>query len=290
MSDTPRGPRVILEDGLGPAPRLDLGWEQAVTPVTARPSRRWSGPGLAALGLVVLVLGLALLEVGNFIAEQFARGGALGWLTLAVAALGFGLVLTGLAREARGLFALASVDRARAAFQREDLETARREALAWAARVPEAEGVRPALARAGDVAELRALLEAGPLATLDARAVSVGRIAAMQAFAATALTPSPALDAVVFGWRGLRLVREVAALHGLRPGLSGTLKLLRRTVFEAAAIGATDVALDTAVRAVVGNPLLQHVAGEAAIGAVAARRMLVLARATARACRILPPG
>jgi putative membrane protein len=285
----PRGPRVLTEEEAPPAPRLDFGWEQAVAPVVVPPvARRWSALSLAATGLALLILGLSALDVANFVAEQFARATWLGGLTLAVAGAGYGLVAWAGLRELRGLAGLKAVDRGRAAFARGDFAAARAEALAWAGRLPAAAPSLPALRQAGDLPALTALLEAGPLANLDRAATAAGRAAAAQAFAATAIVPSPALDALFFGWRGLRLVREVAVIHGLRPGLAGTIGLLRRCVFEAGAIAATDVAIDAATRALISSPLVQHVAGEAATGAVAARRMLLLARTAARACRIVP--
>ncbi|WP_149537554.1 DUF697 domain-containing protein [Siccirubricoccus phaeus] len=292
MSDAepPRGPRIILEeDAPGPAPRLDFGWEQAVVPVAAPPPARLSGPARAVAGLGLLGLGLGALEAANYVVDQFARGPVQGWATLAVAVGGFGLLLSGLGAELRGLAAIRAVDRARAAFARGDLPTARAEALRWAGSVAEAAPLQPALRQAGSVAELRALLEAGPLPVLESRAAALGRAAAVQGFAVTAISPSPGLDALVFAWRGVRLVRQVAALHGLRPGLAGTLALLRRVLADAATVAATDIAVDAAARALLSNRLLEQFAGEAAAGAVAARRMLRLARVAAEACRILPP-
>ena len=64
--------------------------------------------------------------------------------------------------------------------------------------------------------------------------------------------------------------------------------MLRRTVFDAAAVAATDIAVDAAARALLSNRLLEQFAGEAAAGAVAARRMLRLASVAADACRIVP--
>jgi putative membrane protein len=295
---------VILEDGAPPgaagaaagaaarqpAPRLDFQWERAVVPVP--PPRRsggvWSSLGLLGAGAAVLVLGLSALDAANFVAAQFARADWLGWLTLGVAGLGYGLVGWAVAREWRGLLALRAVDRARAAFARQDAATAKAEAIRWAARLPAAQPVLPALREAHDTETLRAILQAGPLATLDAQAQALGRNAALQSFAVAAISPSPGLDAVLIGWRGIRLVRQVAVLHGLRPGLAGTIALLRRTLLDAATVAATDVAMDTATRALLTNPLLEKLAGEAATGAVAARRMLLLARAAAEACRIIP--
>jgi putative membrane protein len=291
VSDPPKGPRVILEEDQPQiAPRLDFGWDQAVMPVAPpNPPSRWSGFGRAAAGVVVLGLGLGALEAANFTAAQFARGAVQGWLTLGVVVAGFGLIASAGWAELRGLLSIRAVDRARAAFARGNLETARAEALRWAGGITGAAPLQPALRQAGSIAELRALLEAGPLAGLETQANALGRAAAVQAFAVTAISPSPGLDALVFAWRGVRLVRQVAALHGLRPGLAGTVALLRRTVFDAAAVAATDIAVDAAARALLSNKLLEQFAGEAAAGALAARRMLRLARVAAEACRITPP-
>jgi uncharacterized membrane protein YcjF (UPF0283 family) len=134
-----------------------------------------------------------------------------------------------------------------------------------------------------------ALLRVRVAAGLQARADALGRNAAIQVFAATAAVPSPALDALLVAWRGTRLVRQVAELHGLRPGLLGTLGLLRRTAMAAATVAASDMAIDAAARAALSNPLLQHLAGDVAGAGVAARRMVVLTRAASAACSPLPP-
>jgi putative membrane protein len=287
----PAGPRILTDTAEPPAPRIDFNWEQAVAPIAVPPptSRRWSAVGLAATGVGVLLLGLSAIDVAGFVTDQFIRGSLLGWLTLGVAFAGYGLIGAAILRELRGLAGLGTVERGRAAVARGDFAESRTAILAWAARLPEAQAMLPALRRADDLPTLLALLEAGPLARLDRAAVAAGRAAALQSLAATAIVPSPALDGIFVAWRGVRLVREVAAIHGLRPGLVGTLKLLRRTLFEAGAVAAADVAINAAVTAVTTNPLVGSIVGDAATGAVAARRMLLLARATARACRIVTP-
>ena len=287
MSETaPRPPRVILEEEAGPA-RLDHGWEGG-TEHASIPLAGFSTLSLLAIGLSALILGFAALAAGNYVAEQFARAAWLGWLTLLVALVGFGTIFWAILREFRALLLLREVDAARAAFARGDFTGAKAHVLAWAEPIPLAAPFLPALREAPDLPALRALLESGPLAALDGESRLLGRLAAVQGFAATAISPSPALDALVVGWRGLRLVRQVAALHGMRPGIAATASLLRRATFDAATVAATEVATDTAVRAIVSNPLVGHVVGEAATGAVAARRLITLARATSSACRILP--
>ncbi len=293
MAEPPPGPRVILDEPTPmqapAAPRLDFGWEQAVVPVAPPRPARWSGFSRAAAGAVVLGLGLAALDAANFTADQFARGAVQGWLTFGVVLGGFGLIASAGWAEAKGLLSVRAVDQARAAFARNDLAAVQAEAVRWAGGVAEAASLLPALRDARSTDEIRALLEAGPLPVLQARATALGRTAAVQAFSVTAISPSPALDALVFAWRGVRLVRQVAVLHGLRPGLAGTVALLRRTLADAATVAATDIAVDAAARALLSNKLLEQFAGEAAAGAVAARRMLRLARVAAEACRIVPP-
>ena len=150
--ETPRGPRILPEESeTRPPARIDFGWEEAVAPIDLpKPRRRWSAMTLAASGVAVLLVGLSALDVANFVADQFARGAWLGWVTLAVAALGYGLIAWAFLRELRGLWSLHIVDRARQAFARRDYVAAREATLAWAARsasrIGAAAGVRAAQA------------------------------------------------------------------------------------------------------------------------------------------------
>ena len=276
-------PRFELEDS--PMPRL----EPAPLPATEEPRARVGSTVLVLAGATVLVLGLALLSAGNFIADEFARAPALGWASLAVAGAGFGLVGTGVWREISGLLALRGVDRIRAGLASGEPRRIAAAARAWLDELPDGAALAPAVGTLNDPDAVLALLRTRVAADLQQRADALGRGAAMQVFALTAAMPSPALDALVVGWRGVRLVRQVAELNGLRPGLFGTLALLRRTALSAAGVAAADVAINSATRAVLSNPLLQHLAGDVAGAGVAARRMVVLARAAAAACSPMRP-
>ncbi len=253
-----REPRLLIEDAEGP--RLDP--LMPVAEVTADPPPpRTSGLMLGVAGVAVLAVGLAALQTANFVATQFDRAAWLGWLTLAVAVLGFGLLLAAVWRELSGLFALGRVDRLRDAV--------------------------PAINAANDPDAILALLRTGPVATLRASSDALGRNAAFQTAAGIAATPAPALVVLLVGWRGVRLVRQVAALHGMRPGLFGTLGLLRRTMMAAGLVAGSEAAINAAAHAVLSNPLLAHALGDMAGAGVAARRMILLARATAAACNPL---
>ena len=75
---------------------------------------------------------------------------------------------------------------------------------------------------------------------------------------------------------------------GCGRGWSAPSRCCAATLLDAATVAATDVAVDAAARALLSNKLLEQFAGEAAAGAVAARRMLRLAGVAAEACRIVP--
>lgn len=282
-------PRIEVESGH--AARLELP-DNAVQPL-ALPERDpsyWGMPALVLSGLGVLAFGLAALQTANFVAAEFQRSQLLGGLTLAVAVLGFGLILFGIFRELRGLLKLRAVDRLRHDLVDGDAATRVQAARHWLGQVEGGDALLPALAALNDPDAVVPLLRAGMESGLRARADGLGRRAALQVVAGMAATPAPALVVLLISWRGLRLIRQVASLYGLRPGVFGTLSLLRRTAFAAGATAVTEVAVNTAAHAVLSTPLLAHLAGEMAGGAVAARRMVVLARATAVACTPLPPS
>ena len=280
------GTRVLIEDAS--APRLEPEILVAAEPLTD-PAPRAGGAGTALAGVTVLVVGFAALQTGNFVAAEFDRAAWLGWTSLAVAGVGFGLVFAAVGRELRGLFGLARVDRLRAALRSGDAGRIHAAARKWVATLPEAETLLPAIDAANDPDAILALLRTGPVATLRARSDALGRTAAFQMAAGLAATPAPALAVLLVAWRGIRLIRQVAALHGMRPGLFGTLGLLRRSVLAAGLVAGSEAAINAAAHALLSNPLLTHALGEMAGAGVAARRMILLARSTAAACSPLPP-
>ena len=275
-------PRFELETT--PAPRLEPVAE--ITLADPPPPRGALRPAL--WGLAILVFGFASLSGVNFIADQFTRGPVQGWAALAVAALGVGVGGTGVWRELRALGTMRRVDTLRADLASAEPGRVAAGALAWAAIAPGGAALVPALRAMNDPDAMLALLRAGPGAALRAQAEAQGRAAALQVVAGIAAMPAPAFDILFIGWRGLRLVRQVAALYGVRPGVAGALSLVRRTVSSATLVGATELAANAAAAAVLGHPLLAHVVGDMAGAGLAARRMVVLSRAAAAACDPVP--
>jgi uncharacterized membrane protein YcjF (UPF0283 family) len=271
-------PRIEIEDAA--AGRLAPDMLRVEEPGASQ--NGWGTLGLAGFGAAILLVGFAGLEIANFVADQFARSAWLGWITLAIAASGVGVIGAAIGQEFRFLRRLAHVDHLRAALA--DPGQAQHAAQSWVRRLPRHHDILPALAATSDPEAVLALLRGGPGVALSADATRLGRIAAVQVLAITAAIPAPALDGVIVGLRGLRLVREVASLYGLRPSTLGTIALLRRSLVSAIYVSGANVAVDTVVKAAISNPALQHLAGDVADAAVAARRMIVLARATAAAC------
>jgi putative membrane protein len=195
----------------------------------------------------------------------------------------------GVWREMVALMALRGVDRLRASLAGTNAVARARAARTWLSRLPEGPALLPAVDAINDPDAILALLRAGPGVQLRLNADALGRAAAFQSVAGVAAMPSSGLAALFVAWRGLRLVRQVAALYGLRPGLLATMGLLKRTVLAAGAVAGVEVAANTAAHALLSNVVMQHLAGEMAGAGVAARRMMVLARAASVACSPLPP-
>ncbi|MGA9868901.1 MAG: DUF697 domain-containing protein [Acetobacteraceae bacterium] len=281
--ETATDPFLRLEPDI--APRLEP--LPAVLSVPAPPRRTRLPPVL--LGAGVLALGFPVLWAVLLIGSLFDRTAWLGWAGLAVVLVGFGLLGAGIGRELRGLAVLRRVDRLRGDLASGETARVAEAARRWVETLPQHSALLPAIAVADTAESVLALLRAGPGAVLLDGADALGRTAAFQAGAIVAATPSPSLDALTVGWRGVRLVRQIAALHGMRPGLAGTLALLQRTALAAASVAAAEFAVNAAAHAVISHPLLRHLLGDVAGAGVAARRMIVLARATATACSPLPP-
>jgi putative membrane protein len=242
---------------------------------------------IAVIGLLSLIVGLAILELGNFAAAQFDKARWLGWLTVALLAPASLAVLWSAIREWRGLAALKTADKIRIGLRSENLKVARTQADNWLKAIGATPEVVSLVQSAKDAETLRSLLRTGPLDKLDQEVTASGRAAALRVLAATAVSPWPGLDGVIIIWQSLRLVRQVARLYGLRPGTLGTLRLLRRATTDASIVAFADIAMTALTEAVFDSPL-GKIVGQATGPAIAARRILRLTSAIAQSCRPIP--
>lgn len=278
---------VLLEPAADAPSVIEPAWQPAVL---GAPGGGGSTIGWLAGGLALLLLGWVGLSTVELVLAAFARAPAYGWAAAVVVLAAAGMILWAGWRELRSWRALARVDRLRALLAGEgEAERARAAALAWleavAARLPDAEAARAALRAADGMAVLRAAVQlhvAGPLGEAAAQA---GQRAALQAGALVALVPHPALDALLAGGRGLMLVREVASIHGVRPGALATMVLVRRVAATAAGTAGVELLSHSLSDQLLQHmPVLRHVAGAVPGATLAAVRLYRLARFAALAC------
>jgi putative membrane protein len=127
------------------------------------------------------------------------------------------------------------------------------------------------------------------LKPLDERAQAIVVRAARDAAVGVSISPVAALDVAITIWRSVRMIRQIAAVYGFRPGTTATLMLARRVLATAATNAAIDVA---------GSVWSEHLGGRVAAvlshklaeGVVTAIRTARLGLATMEACRPLPFG
>jgi putative membrane protein len=155
--------------------------------------------------------------------------------------------------------------------------------------IPEKDATIRMLEAATTMAEIRGIVRSQVADRLRAKANELGGRAAAEGATLVAICPHPAWDGLIAAARALLLIRRVAALYGLRPGLSVTLTLLRRVAWTAA--GTTGISLvsqSLADHALAHLPVLKHVAGALPGTSVVAIRIYRLAGVTAEACSPVP--
>ncbi len=229
----------------------------------------------------------------SFVLALFRQSVVLG----AVGAIAIGgagcMILYAALLKAVAYRSLGNVERLRAVLvaRGSAIEVARAHALEWLGQVGDGVANTSAVARliqgAGTVVELRGILRNRVADPLRERAAGLGRRAAAEGATLVAICPHPAWDGLIAGVRGLLVIRGVAALYGLRPGLVVTLALLRRVAWTTAdTTGLSLVSQGLADHVLTNMPFVKHVAGAIpGTGAVAVR--LYLYR---RACVDGPSG
>ena len=287
----PRGP-VLLDAEPNAAARLDVGW---MPEVVTTPRRRIGSGFWVAAGLCTLVASWLVLSVVSFVLALFGQSGALGALSAAAVLAGSAMLSYAVLLEVQAYRSLSTVARLRAVLLAGDttLAVARAEADAWLSQLGTAVADRAAVERmlggAASVAEVRGILRSQVADRLLVAARGMGRRAAVEGATLVAVCPHPAWDGLIAGGRGLLVIRRVAALYGLRPGMAVTLALLRRVGWTAAGTAGIDlVAQGLADHALTSMPVLKHVAGALPGTGVVAVRLYRLAGVAAEACSPVP--
>jgi putative membrane protein len=122
------------------------------------------------------------------------------------------------------------------------------------------------------------------LVPADQLAQTAIRRASAQAFAINAISPTALLDTLLFAARAMRLIREIAEIYGQRPGLAGTVHLLRRLAGGAGLVGAVDLVGGVLVQQL-GGAVVERLSASAAESAYAAQKMARLGIIAMALCR-----
>jgi putative membrane protein len=283
-------PRIVETGETG---RLDLRLPAISEPsLPLRTARGFPSPfAVAMTGLGILVVGVVGIDLVQFVDGAFSHGTGVGILAAAAVAAGAGGALYWLSAELLGLFRLRSAERLRRLIP---------SALASELKV-EIDAAAAIVARDRLLSEAvnsyRAVLEPHHtgrdalelfsrfvLAPADQLAQLAIRRAAAQAFAINAISPTVLLDTLFFAARATRLIREIAEIYGQRPGLAGTVHLLRRLASGAGLVGAVDV-VGGVIAQQLGGAVLEHVSASAAESAYAAQKMARLGLVAMTLCR-----
>jgi putative membrane protein len=283
-------PRVLETEETG---RLELSLQPA--PETNLPALRMersrSPFAVAATGIAILLAGIIGIDLVQFIYGAFAHGVGLGIAAVAAVTAGVGGAVYWLLAELRGLWRLRSAERLRTLIPSALSGELKSEVDAAAAILAHDRLLGEAVARyrAGveqhhsgrDALELFSRFVLAPADRLAETAI---RRAAGQAFAINAISPTALLDTLLFAARAMRLLRQIAEIYGQRPGLAGTVHLLRRLVGGAGMVGAVDLVGGALVQQL-GGAVLERLSASAAESAYAAQKMARLGILAMALCR-----
>ncbi|GAB0055832.1 hypothetical protein SIID45300_00129 [Candidatus Magnetaquicoccaceae bacterium FCR-1] len=263
------------------------------SPGAAGSGRRWRW---FFWSFFLLLAGILIEESVLFLVEQFRLHVGLGLFFSGLVGVLISVLISALLRELRGLKAIRAQDGQRAEAARLMAEDGFGNAQPLLRRLVDQHAERPELrdaleafralnqAHLGD-REALTLFSQRALKPLDEAALRIiGKHAASAAFLAV-LSPLALLDALLFFWRNLRMMREIAQVYGLRPGPAGTFVLMRHVAEGMLAAGSGDVLAKSAAEAL-GDTLT----GAALAGAgQAATNALFTARVGLRCLRLCRP-
>ena len=209
--------------------------------------RGWSSGSIAATGLAVILSTWLFLSVLSFLIGLFGQSVLLGAIGVCAAGAGVGLVGCAVSKEVRSFRSLQVAEQLRRVLGPgcTNLEAARDKALQWVdrveARLPDPNAARRLLRGADTLAEVRDVLQSSVADHLCAQAVALGQRAAVEGAMMVALCPHPVWDGLIAGGRSLLILRQIADLYGIRPGVAVTVTLLRRVAWTAAATSAVSL-------------------------------------------------
>jgi len=217
-----------------------------------------------------------------------ALGPVWAWVVGVFAAAVAAAVAWLIGRELRGWLAVRRVERVRAVLASEDTSHAgRRVLMRWLHRLPSESRYSTQLVawheavQCGDQVLARTELGAF-LDTIDRMVDTEIRREAAKTGLLVTLSGIALLDAMLCTWRNIRLMRRIAAAYGGRPGITGTIRLLRMVLLHAVAVDLSQHAAD------IVSTRIGAVAAAGGQGLIAATLTARLGLWTQQVCRPMP--
>jgi putative membrane protein len=281
--------RPALFDPLPDAPdAIDTGWN----PDRLQPAGSRRGASVLALtGVAILLAGWLLVSLVGSIVEAYHASPSLGGLAFCIYAIGLLLIALAAASEWQAWRSLRRVDDLRAGLAQPSGSVAdvRRTMIAWLETVPDrlqpTGAIITAIRSADSHERIAALIRDSLAEPLRQETARIARRSAVTGGMLVALSPHAAWDGMIIAVWGLRIIRRIAELHGVRPGPVVTLLLFRRIARTAVEIAAVDlVAQNVAAKLLEHTPLLRHVAASIPGMGAAELRLYRFAILAGRAC------
>jgi len=218
--------------------------------ISTKPVNLGAG-GVLLASLLALAVVVAAAEVALLVHRVSALGTGWGWVVGGAAALVIGAAAWLCWREAIGWIRVRRVERLRGAVDSNagGTRSARRLVEAWMRGLPgdpEADELQrrwTTAIRSGDQDAASSSIKTY-LDTVDERIDTAIRCEAARTGVIVSLSGIALLDAVLCTWRNLHLMRRIAAAYGARPGMIGTVRLLRMVLLHAVAVDLTQHAAE----------------------------------------------
>jgi putative membrane protein len=261
--DPAAAPAAVAATTAAASAAARAGEASGLAALAAWPQWSWTVPAFFG-GVAALVVVALAFDATDLMGRSFAASYALGVLVTVVLAVTVGTAVKLSLDEVISIRRLRQIDGLRAEADRLTRANGHGEALGFADTLGDFYAGRADLAPvlhtlghtvndAHSDAEVIALIDRQVLSALDQRAYRFVLTASRDTALATALSPSAALDVAIVLWRNLKLVREVAALYGARPGPLGSWRLMRRMLANLAVAGLADSVGHVAVDALGGS-------------------------------------
>ncbi len=282
------GPVLLDADEASIKGRVEVAWD----PALLRPPPKQANSALWFFaGCSLLLISWLIFSASAFLYDQFVRSEKLGIITIIFFGAAIAVALRGVYLEILAYKSLSRVDDLRRYLAQRDTSLPQVKLLckgwieAVGASLPDAPDCVLGLDSLETVPEIRNYLRSRVVEPLKLVAKQAGRRAALQSGVVIAVTPSPSLDGIMTAFCGVRLVRQVAQIYGLRPGTLVTLALFRRVIFSAAGVAGVEyLAQSLADHTLQKLPIIKDLAGAVPGTSVAAIRVYRLAIVTAGAC------